>query len=75
MNALSRKQAKPLGVRNQFLFMQAGGQLCELGAYDNGTLRPVIDSVFPIGQTPRSAGIRGAGTHQGGQGRRRDAAR
>jgi NADPH:quinone reductase-like Zn-dependent oxidoreductase len=26
--------------------------LCELGAlYDNGALRPVIDSVFPIGQT------------------------
>ena len=26
--------------------------MCELGAlYDNGTLRPVIDSVFPIGQT------------------------
>jgi NADPH:quinone reductase-like Zn-dependent oxidoreductase len=56
MNALSRKvrkRAKALGVHYEFLFMQASGaQLRELGAlYDNGTLRPVIDSVFPFDQT------------------------
>jgi NADPH:quinone reductase-like Zn-dependent oxidoreductase len=56
MNALSRKirkQAKALGVRYEFFFMQASGsQLRELGAlYDSGTLRPVIDSVFPFEQT------------------------
>jgi NADPH:quinone reductase-like Zn-dependent oxidoreductase len=56
MNALSRRvrrRAKALGVRYEFLFMQASGsQLRELGAlYDNGTLRPVIDSVFPFEQT------------------------
>jgi len=56
MNALSRKirkQAKALGVHYEFFFMQASGsQLRELGAlYDSGTLRPVIDSVFPFEQT------------------------
>ncbi|MFF2128269.1 NADP-dependent oxidoreductase [Streptomyces olivochromogenes] len=56
MNALSRKvrkQAKALGVRYQFFFMQASGaQLRELGAlYDNGRLRPVIDRTFPFDQT------------------------
>ncbi|WP_086784178.1 NADP-dependent oxidoreductase [Streptomyces caniscabiei] len=56
MNTLSRKirkRAKALGVRYEFLFMQAGGsQLRELGAlYDSGKLRPVIDSVFPFDRT------------------------
>ncbi|KPI16193.1 NADPH:quinone reductase [Actinobacteria bacterium OK006] len=56
MNALSRKvrkQAKALGVRYQFFFMQANGsQLRELGTlYDNGQLRPVIDRTFPFDQT------------------------
>ncbi|WP_433189261.1 NADP-dependent oxidoreductase [Actinoallomurus sp. CA-150999] len=56
MNMLSRKvrkQAKALGVRYQFFFMQANGsQLRELGAlYDSGRLRPVIDRVFPFDQT------------------------
>ncbi|MEU5043968.1 NADP-dependent oxidoreductase [Streptomyces griseorubiginosus] len=56
MNVLSRKirkQAKALGVRYQFFFMQANGsQLLELGAlYDSGKLRPVIDSTFPFDQT------------------------
>jgi NADPH:quinone reductase-like Zn-dependent oxidoreductase len=56
MTALSRKvrkQAKALGVRYQFFFMQASGsQLRELGAlYDNGQLRPVIDRTFPFDQT------------------------
>ncbi|MDW8471447.1 NADP-dependent oxidoreductase [Streptomyces scabiei] len=56
MNALSRKvrkQAKALGVRYEFFFMQASGaQLCELGAlYDSGRLRPVIDRTFPFDRT------------------------
>ncbi|MFF1723194.1 NADP-dependent oxidoreductase [Streptomyces sviceus] len=56
MNTLSRKirkQAKALGVRYEFLFMQASGsQLRKLGAlYDSGKLRPVIDSTFPFDQT------------------------
>ncbi|MGW0947888.1 NADP-dependent oxidoreductase [Streptomyces sp. NPDC002623] len=56
MNALSRKvrkQAKTLGVRYQFFFMQAdGSQLRKLGAlYDNGQLRPVIDTTFPFDRT------------------------
>jgi len=55
MNALSRKvrkQAKALGVRYQFFFMQASGsQLRELGAlYDSGQLRPVIDRIFEFDQ-------------------------
>jgi NADPH:quinone reductase-like Zn-dependent oxidoreductase len=56
MNALSRKvrkQAKTLGVRYEFFFMQASGsQLRELGAlYDAKELRPVIDRTFPFDQT------------------------
>ena len=56
MNALSRKvrkQAKALGVRYEFFFMQANGsQLRKLGSlYDSGELRPVIDRAFPIDQT------------------------
>ncbi|MFD9651398.1 NADP-dependent oxidoreductase [Streptomyces mirabilis] len=56
MNVLSRKirkQAKALGVRYQFFFMQANGtQLRELAAlYDNGQLRPVIDRTFPFDRT------------------------
>jgi NADPH:quinone reductase-like Zn-dependent oxidoreductase len=56
MNVLSRKvrkQAKALGVRYQFFFMQANGsQLRQLGAlYDSGKLRPVIDSTFPFDRT------------------------
>jgi len=48
-----RKQAKKLGVRYQFFFMQANGsQLRKLGAlYDGGQLRPVIDRVFPFDRT------------------------
>lgn len=56
MNQLSRKvrkQAKALGVRYEFLFMQANGsQLRELGAlYDAGALRPVIDRTFAFEDT------------------------
>ena len=48
-----RKQARKLGVRYSFFFMQANGaQLRELAAlYDAGELRPVIDRTFPFDQT------------------------
>lgn len=51
-----RKQAKKLGVRYSFLFMEANGaQLEELAAlYDSGTLRPVLDRIFPFEQTPEA---------------------
>jgi NADPH:quinone reductase-like Zn-dependent oxidoreductase len=56
MNTLSRKirkQAKKLGVRYEFFYMEANGsQLRKLAAlYDSGKLRPVIDSTFPFDQT------------------------
>ena len=59
MNMLSRKvrkQAKALGARYEFFFMQANGhQLRELGAlYDSGALRPVIDRTFPFAETPEA---------------------
>lgn len=51
MRLLSRKirrQARKLGVRYSFFFMQASGsQLAELAKlYDDGTLRPVLDRSF-----------------------------
>jgi zinc-binding alcohol dehydrogenase family protein len=47
-------QARKLGVRYSFLFMQAnGGQLRELAtSYDAGHLRQRIDDTFPFDQTP-----------------------
>lgn len=48
-----RRAARKLGVRYSFFFMHASGtQLRELAAlYDDGHLRPVIDSTFPFDQT------------------------
>lgn len=56
MSVLSRKvrkKARALGVRYEFLFMQAdGSQLRKLGTlYDSGKLHPVIDSTFPFDRT------------------------
>jgi NADPH:quinone reductase-like Zn-dependent oxidoreductase len=56
MGPLSRKvhsQARKLGVSYSFLFMQANGaQFRELAAlYEAGRLHPVIDRLFPFGQT------------------------
>ena len=56
MGLLSRKvrrQARKLGVRYSFLFMQADGrQLRTLASlYDAGHLRPVIGRTFPFDQT------------------------
>lgn len=48
-----RRQAKKLGVRYSFFFMQASGaQLKTLAAlYDDGILRPVLDRTFNFDQT------------------------
>jgi NADPH:quinone reductase-like Zn-dependent oxidoreductase len=48
-----RKRAKRLGVRYSFFFMCADGAELKLLAdlYDNGTLRPVLDTTFPFDQT------------------------
>jgi NADPH:quinone reductase-like Zn-dependent oxidoreductase len=48
-----RRQARKLGVRYSFLFMQAnGGQLRDLASlYDAGHLRPLVDKTFPFDQT------------------------
>lgn len=56
MSALSfrtRRRAKRRGVTYSFLFMKAGGdQLRELTRLiDAGEIRPVVDRVFPFGQT------------------------
>ncbi|MDQ0792821.1 NADP-dependent oxidoreductase [Streptomyces sp. B1I3] len=56
MSALSfgtRRRAARRGVTYSFLFMQAdGGQLSELTPLiDAGHIRPVVDRVFPFGQT------------------------
>jgi len=57
MSAKVRRQARKLGVRYAFFFMQASGaQLRELAAlYDAGHLRPVLDErSFPFDQTPEA---------------------
>ncbi|MCI2956688.1 NADP-dependent oxidoreductase [Agromyces atrinae] len=57
ITALSRKvrsQAKKLGVRYEFLFMEASGaQLREIAALvDGGALRPIVGRTFPFAETP-----------------------
>ena len=48
-----RKKAKALGIRYSFLFMRAEGkQLSEITSLiESGTIRPVIDKVFPFDKT------------------------
>ncbi|MDP0398905.1 NADP-dependent oxidoreductase [Tsukamurella strandjordii] len=48
-----RRRASKLGVRYSFFFMRASGpQLAALAAlYDAGSLRPVLDRIFPFAQT------------------------
>jgi len=72
MSLLSRKvrrQAKSLGVRYEFFFMRADGvRLRELGRlYDAGTLRPVVDRVFPFDQTLEAMAHVGLGRTRGGK--------
>jgi NADPH:quinone reductase-like Zn-dependent oxidoreductase len=59
MRVLSRsvlKQAKARGVGYSFLFMRAeGAQLAEIARLiDAGTIRPVVDKVFPFAETPEA---------------------
>ncbi len=59
MRMLSRnviKKAKARGVHYSFLFMQAdGAQLAKIAQLiDSGTIRPVVDKVFPFAQTPEA---------------------
>ncbi len=53
LSAGVRRRAKGLGVDYSFLFMRAeGGQLREITRLiDTGTIRPVIDKVFPFDST------------------------
>ena len=50
------KKAKNRGVRYSFLFMRAEGQqLSEItNLIERGTIRPVIDKVFPFSKTPEA---------------------
>ncbi len=50
------KKAKVKGVRYSFLFMRANGQqLSEITKLiDAGTIRPVVDKVFPFAKTPEA---------------------
>lgn len=54
MSRKIRKRAARLGVRYTFFFMRAdGAQLEDLASlYDNGTLRPVLDRVYPFDDLP-----------------------
>ncbi|WP_030078334.1 MULTISPECIES: NADP-dependent oxidoreductase [Streptomyces griseus group] len=59
MSALSfttRRRAKRRGVTYSFLFMKAGGGTLREFArlVDAGKIRPVVDRVFPFGQTPKA---------------------
>ncbi len=51
-----RRQAKKLGVSDEFLFMRASGdQLRQIGSLvDDGVLRPVVGKVFNFTQTPQA---------------------
>ncbi|MGC5246757.1 NADP-dependent oxidoreductase [Gordonia sp. DT219] len=64
-----RKQAKKHGVDYSFFFMQADGpQLCNLARlYENGNLRPVIDTTYPFAQTVEAINYVDAGKTSGGK--------
>jgi NADPH:quinone reductase-like Zn-dependent oxidoreductase len=51
-----RRKAKRLGVHYSFLFMKADGQQLEKIArlIDDGSLRPIVDKVFPFEKTPEA---------------------
>jgi NADPH:quinone reductase-like Zn-dependent oxidoreductase len=53
VSAKIRKQAKRAGVRYSFLFMAGNGtQLAQITSLiESGTIRPIIDRVFPFAQT------------------------
>lgn len=62
-----RKKAKKLGVRYAFLFMRAEGkQLGEITALiESGTIKPVVDKVFPFEETAEALAYVEAGRARG----------
>lgn len=62
-----RSQAKKLGVDYSFLFMKANGkQLSEIGKLvEKGTIRPVVEKVFPFEQTNEALSYVSSGRAKG----------
>lgn len=62
-----RKKARKLGVRYAFLFMRAEGkQLGEITALiESGTIKPVVDKVFPFEETAEALAYVEAGRARG----------
>ncbi len=62
-----RRKAKRRKVSYSFLFMRAnGGQLREISTLiDSGTIRPVVDQVFPFESTPAAMDYVGTGRAKG----------
>jgi NADPH:quinone reductase-like Zn-dependent oxidoreductase len=67
LSAGTRRAAKRLGVHYSFLFMKANGnQLREIARlFDAGTIRPVIDRVFPFEATNEALAYVEAGRAKG----------
>ncbi|GAA3620756.1 NADP-dependent oxidoreductase [Kineosporia mesophila] len=63
----TRRQAARLGVSYSFLFMQASGeQLGEITKLvESGTIRPVVDRVFPFADTPQALDHMAKGSTRG----------
>ncbi|KUL29693.1 NADP-dependent oxidoreductase [Actinoplanes awajinensis] len=63
----TRRTAARLGVGYSFLFMRASGtQLSEITTLvENGTIRPVIDRVYPFASTPQALDQIAKGTARG----------
>ncbi|MFI5936775.1 NADP-dependent oxidoreductase [Actinoplanes sp. NPDC051494] len=63
----TRRKAAQRGVGYSFLFMRASGeQLSEITALvENGTIRPVVDRVFPFAATPQALEHIAKGTTRG----------
>ena len=61
------RKAKARGVGYSFLFMRAdGAQLAQIaGLIDAGTIRPVVDKVFPFAQTAEALAYVEAGRAKG----------
>jgi alcohol dehydrogenase len=58
-SAKVRRTAKKLGVDYSFLFMRAeGAQLAEVAALiESGTIRPIVEKVFPFDSTKEAIGL------------------
>ncbi|WP_433797114.1 NADP-dependent oxidoreductase [Actinoplanes sp. CA-252034] len=67
LSLTTRRKAARLGVDYSFLFMRASGrQLSEITTLvENGTIRPVIDRVYPFTATPQALDHIAKGTAKG----------